>query len=510
MSATPTETSRPPRALGGLVRHSAIYGAVPLFRQLVSIGMTRFYADWLGAAGFGVKEIVDLWMVGLQQLLGQNALGAMVRFYYDRHAPEERARVVTSTTIVIGILAWAACGLALLVHRPLTPLMLGSGGTVGGGELETIVALVLLLIPFQLTSLSGFYYLQIQKRSGLFSTLQTAKLLFEVGMNVWLIGGLGLGVRGFLLGMLAGEALATLGLTGWMLWRLRPRVDWRVLRPIAIYALPLIPVGLCQFGLHQIDRRILLALVPGDAQAVTGVYGLGYKIGYLVNAMMLGSFLQIWQPWIYAVEDEEERAHLVARVSSYAVLAIAAATMGVVLLGRQAAMVLAGDPAFWEAWRVIPFVAAGYVFWALYQVSQIPLFIAKRTLRLFAINLAALALNVGLNLLLVPRMGFVGAGVATLATFAALAGLGMLASRSETRVPFELGRLGGVLACVLLAGGAALRLDAADAAGALAPAGAVLLKLAVWAALLAVAWRLLLRADERADLCRWLSALRPG
>ena len=85
--------------LGGLVRHSVIYSAAPLLRQLISVGMTRFYTGWLGTAAYGIKEIADLWMIGLQQLLGQNALGAMVRFYFEHRDPDERARVVTSSTV---------------------------------------------------------------------------------------------------------------------------------------------------------------------------------------------------------------------------------------------------------------------------------------------------------------------------------------------------------------------------------------------------------------------------
>ena len=276
----PAESRTEGRPLGGLVRHSAIYTAAPLLRQLISVGMTRFYTGWLGVAAYGIKEITDLWMIGLQQLLGQNALGAMVRFYFDHRDPDERARVITSSTIAVTILAWVFAGLALLVSGDLTPLMLGRGEEVTEAELVTILRLVLILIPLQLSTLAGLYYLQVLKRSGLYTTVQTAKLLFEVGLNFWLIGALGLGVRGFLLSMLAGEAITSLALTGWMLTTLKPRIDWSVLKPILIYALPLVPVGLCQFGLHQLDKRLLLHFAEeGVAQATTGIYGLGYKNG---------------------------------------------------------------------------------------------------------------------------------------------------------------------------------------------------------------------------------------
>jgi len=497
--------------LSGLFKHSIIYSAAPFLRQFISMGMTPLYNDWLKTARGGIKETADLWLIGLQQLLGQNALGAMMRFYYEQKDDHDRARVVTSCTIAVTLVAWIVCGVALAFAPSLVTPLFGSSEEIARSELTQVVQLVLLLIPFQLSTMSGMYYLMTLKMSRAFTTIQTCKLLFEVGMNFWLIGGLGLGVQGFLTSMLCGEILTSLGVTGWMLVRLGPHFDPRVFRPILVYAAPLIPVGVCQLALHQIDRRLIMEFAAPDvAASLTGIYGFGYKIGYLVTAMMLGPFVQIFQPWIFSVQDPAERGRLVARVSTYAVIAIGAATLGVQLFGRQAAVLLSGDPAFIVAYRVIPVIAAGYVFWALYHVSQMPLFLAKRTGRLFGINLAAVIINVGLNAFLIPRFGAMGAAIATCVTFASLAAMGMLASRSEASVPFELGRLVPVLGLVLIGGGAALWLDDLDHANRIPLAAALTLKSALFLALLFSLWRGVVSADERAELFRWIARRRSG
>jgi O-antigen/teichoic acid export membrane protein len=501
--------SPPKHHLKGLAKHSAIYSAAPVIRQLISVGMTRLYTGWLGTAAFGIKENVDLWVIGLQQILGQNILGSMVRFYFDREDPEERERVVSSCTVTVTIVAWLICGMAFCFNEDLAHLALGEGGGVTTSELEQILKLVLVLVPVQLSTLAGFHYLMILKRSGLYTTIQTAKLLVEVGLNFWLIGALGMGVRGFLISMLIGEILTSVALTGWMLVTVKPRVDWRVLRPILIYAAPLIPVGLCQLLLHQVDRRLIIHYWGGAAgQEMAGIYGLGYKISYLVTAMMLAPFIQIFHPWIFGITDPQERARLLARVSSYAVLAIGAASLGVILFGRQAAMMLGKTPEFWEAYRIIPFVAGGYVFWALYHVAQMPLFIAKRTGRLFIINLAAVVVNVGLNAWMIPRHGYVGAAITTAVTFAFLAGAGMIASRSEVRVPFELGRIGSVLGCVVIGGALALWIDTLDAGSHLTAVTAISLKGGVLGVLLLAIWFGGVQRSERTRLRAWIKARR--
>jgi O-antigen/teichoic acid export membrane protein len=498
---------RPPdRPLGGLVKHSAIYSAAPVMRQIIGIAMVRLYTAWLGTAGAGVKENADLWAIALQQMLGQNVLSAMVRFYYDRKSERERAAVVTSCTLVILLVAFAVCGAALAFVPWLTPLLLGRGDVVSDAELTQVCVLLLLLVPFQLGTVSGLYYLQALKRSGSYTAIQTAKLLVEVALNVWLMGVLDWGVKGFLVSRLVGEVLTSTGLVGWMLVTLRPRIDRKILAPIVRYAAPLVPVGILQLLLHQFDKRIVLELLGQD---LAGIYGFGYRIAYLVTNMILTPFVLIWQPWIFGVEDDGERARLVGRVSTYAVLTIAFVSLGVILFGRQAALILAGDPRFHSAYRVIPFLGTAYVFWALYNVSQTPLFLAKRTGRLFFVNLAAVVLSVTINTLwLVPRYGIVGAAIATLITFATLSGLGMLASRRSAGVQFELGRLGMVLACVTVGGAAALVVDSLEDGGELGHLAALVLKAVTLVVLALFLWKRVLHGDERGRFLAWVRERR--
>lgn len=497
--------------LTGLLRHSLIYSLVPFIRQAVSLGMNRLYTAWLLTARYGVKENVDIWMIAGQQLLGQNLLGGMVRFYFDHKEERDRRAVVSTCTILLTLVAWVTCGIGLGFSDTLSRVLLGRGdATVTSVDLQQVLQLMLILIPLQLSSLCGLYYLQILKRSRMYSGIQIAKLFVEITANFVLIGYLELGVQGFLMSMLIGELLLSVGLTGWMLKHVGLRLDFTVLKPILSYAAPLIPVGLCQTGLHQLDRRLIEHLSPGGFEDV-GVYGLAYKLGYLVTAMMLGPFLQIWQPWVFGVADARERAHLVARVSTYTVLAVASVSLVVILFGRQGVLVLAGAEEFRWAFQVVPLLATAYVFWALYHATQIPLFVAKRTGRLLVINLAALAVNVALNLWLIPKYAILGAAIATVTSFGVLAALGIVASRSEAAVPFEWKRITSTLLCVILGATLALLVDwelAWD--GNWAFLAGVPTKIALLALLESMLIFAVLRPDERHAVLDWVrSRIRP-
>ncbi|HKX46757.1 MAG TPA: polysaccharide biosynthesis C-terminal domain-containing protein, partial [Planctomycetota bacterium] len=484
--------------LSSLFQHSLTYSLVPLLGRAISVLMLYFYAKWMHEAEYGTSDLADLLFMALVQLLGANLLGGMTRYYFEHARAEDRAAVVSSCTLVIGGLASLAVGTLLVFRTDLAPILISPGDAiVGDSEMVDVLTIALLIVPLQLASQCGFYYLQILQRSRTYAALQLGKIVFELGLRIWMVGFAGLGVVGYVLPVLIGEATATLIVTGWTLWSTRARFSWAILRPIVAYTLPLIPVGLFQLGLHYADRRLLALFSPAElALTYVGIYGMGYKLGYLVTAGMLGPFIQIFHPWIYGVADPDEQARKLARVSTYAIVAITAASLFVVLLARQGLDLLPEDRRYGEAWRVVPYIATGYTLWAVYHVSQVPLFIAKQTGPLVLVNALALALNIALNAWLVPIHGYVGSGIATMLTFLTLAGLGMLASRGAMRVPFEVGRIALTVAAIAAASFVALEVDGrAD----LPLAQALAVKLAVGVVALVWLWRGVLRPEERAQ-----------
>lgn len=514
MTDGPPPTARPKSSsgsLGSLLRHSLNYSLVPIFGRVISVVMIAFYTAWFHTDEYGTVDLADLLLAGLVQLIGWNLLSGMQRFYFERTDERERDAVISSCTLLLTAVGWTVIGVLLMFREQLAPILISVDGSehVSPREILNVATVALLIVPLQLSSQSGFFYLQIRKQSGLYAKIALVKLVFELGLRIWFLFALGWGPVGFLLPVLIGEALCTIFLTGWVLSRVGLGFHWDVLRPIVGYTLPLIPVGVFQLGLHYGDRRLLDHFAPEAENGLdqVGIYGLGYKLGFLVTMAMLGPFVQIFHPWLYAEEDPDEQAKKVARVSTYGLLAMGAASLVVILFGKQGIDLLASKPDYLPAWRVVPLITVGYTFWAVYHITQIPLYIAKDTAPLMSINGGALILNVALNAWLVPRYGFVGSGWATLATFAALAVAGMFEARRVMSVPFELRRLALTVGAVGIAAVAALELDGWLPVATLGElAAAVALKGALAAVLLAALWLLVLTRDERLEVVAWLRA----
>jgi O-antigen/teichoic acid export membrane protein len=127
-------------------------------------------------------------------------------------------------------------------------------------------------------------------------------------------------------------------------------------------------------------------------------------------------------------------------VLTYFNLLMCAVTLGLALFAREIVTAMAA-PEFEPAWHALPIIALGYVFWAIFQVTSTAFYLKEKTGKITVLVACAALLNLGLNALLVPRIGYLGAAWSTVITFATLAITTWIASERLMPIRPELGRL---------------------------------------------------------------------
>src|SRR5262249_52483416 len=120
---------------------------------------------------------------------------------------------------------------------------------------------------------------------------------------------------------------------------------------------------------------------------------------------------------------------------------------GAMVTSREVIVMLA-SPKFQQAHIVLPYLVSGLVFSALTIFFRPGLLIHKRASKVATATLLACILNIALNVLLLPRIGLVGAALATMLSYAAI--VIFLARESFKVLPFKLEL--GSLAKYLFAG----------------------------------------------------------
>ena len=320
--------------------------------------------------------------------------------------------------------------------------------------------------------------LRIQDRPGLFSALSVLRHAVNIVLKVVLVMK-GLGVAGVVWSDALATGVFSLALLPILFRNAAPAFSWRLLAPALGFGLPKVPHGILVQALNLADRKILDLFVT---RAEVGIYQLGYTFGGTVK-FALSAFEPAWQPFVYAQARRPEAPAVLARVVTSAFAVFLAVGLAVAALGGNLLVLMTPrNPAFWAAAGIVPMVALAYLLQGAFLLGSIGIGIEKRARYYPMITAAAAATNVAGNFLLIPRFGITGAAWATVASYAVMAGLGVGISSRLYPVPFEKGRLAGLLAGAVLAYGIGRLLPGAGVTGLLAK-GAVVAAFGVFAAM---------------------------
>jgi O-antigen/teichoic acid export membrane protein len=268
---------------------------------------------------------------------------------------------------------------------------------------------------------------------------------------------LGRGAQGYLGGLLAGTALVAIPVLAVRLATGPPRRDLVV--PLLRFGVPLVPAGLSIWLLSSSDVY-LLKLLTGLQEV--GQYQFAHEL-LLVMVLPIMAFHMAWPSFLYrslAAGEEGERA--VVRIGHVFVLGLIGLGLAVSLLA-PAATAWVGGETYGESARVIPVLTLSVVLYGVFLVVSSGLYAAKATRRLPLIALVAAVVNILLDLVWIPRLGYVGAGMASAVANLALVLLAHRSAQSVRALAFPT-RSWAVLVTVAAAMGVAPRL-APDAGG---------------------------------------------
>lgn len=210
----------------------------------------------------------------------------------------------------------------------------------------------------------------------------------------------------------------------------------------ASYGLPVALSLIFALALASTDR-FLLAAYLGDA--TVGVYQAGYSLASRTLDVMFIWLGAAGGPALIVALQRGGGAALAkaAREQAGLMLALALpAALGLALVARPLTEVMVGPALAQGAAAVTPWIAASALFAGLttYYTHQ-AFTLGRRTgLLLLAMAIPA-ALNVGLNLILIPRLGLTGALIATTASYGAGLGASILLGRLAQPLPLPLGAL---------------------------------------------------------------------
>jgi O-antigen/teichoic acid export membrane protein len=414
-----------------LATTGAAYTAASILSKVIAVALLPLYTRYLTPTDYGAAEVMFAAVVSISIVVRLGLIEAVLRFYYKDD--EDPDRVVAST--FAGLFWFSTIGalVALPFAGPISEALLNRPAA-GLARISIGGLWVLTMFEFLLT------LFRLEERARAFFLTTIANVLATIGLTVVLVVGLDEGARGLLLGSYAAGAAFVLGLIALQWRRLSLLFDTALLRRLLRFGLPTMPAEVSLYLLNFIDRIIIVRSL-GLAEA--GLYSLAVKFAQAVNVLVRG-FQLAWPPLAYSIRDDEQARRTYATVVTLFVACCAFVVTGMWLLSRWIVRALAA-PKFFDSYEAIGLIAAAVTLYALYMAMVVILGRTGRTEFNFPAAIAALAVNLALNLILVPPLGIVGAGLALVASYLVVVALMYFFTQRLFPVPYQWGRLARIV-----------------------------------------------------------------
>jgi len=410
-----------------LAKHSAIYGLGGLVSRLLAVLLLPLYTSYLTPKDYGRVETLVALTAILVTLLRAGISNAFFRFYFDSSETAARLRVLrtsfwfTMTTATLGLVAgW--------IFAPWIADLLNLGPNQDGLVRAAFVGLWAQLNYEQLTAL-----FRVEERSTAFVAASLANVLLTIATTILLVVVFDEGALGVIVGNFTGTLIVYLALLGYRREQLGLEFDRELLRRMNRFGLPLVPSGLALWTLNFSDRFFLAHLKGQDD---VGRYSIGVRIASAM-VLLLVAFRTAWPAFAYSIEDDREARRTYGFVLTYLLFIACWLSLALGVLAPWLVRLLARDPAFWPGADVVAPLAFAGALWGGYTVLAIGIGRMRRTQFNWVITGSAAALDVVLNLLLVPRYGIHGAATAAVSAFALMFTAMALYAQRIYPVPYQ-------------------------------------------------------------------------
>ena len=153
--------------------------------------------------------------------------------------------------------------------------------------------------------------LRAKGAAGTVATIDTLSTIGLLLLNIYLIAVLKTSLFGMFLGKIIINSINMLVLFRWTSRELLAGMDWKLLRLAIGFGSPLVLSNLSMFVLNFPDRFFLQKL---QSLETVGIYGVGYKFGYLLSSLVIWPFFMTWHARMYVIHQRPDHEKIFARV----------------------------------------------------------------------------------------------------------------------------------------------------------------------------------------------------
>jgi O-antigen/teichoic acid export membrane protein len=399
------------RTLGRHVSHYFSGRVVVILLGFVSFPVfTRLFS----VSDYGVLSLLLKTVLMFTVISKLGVQNSVLRFYeeYAQQGHEGLRRYYSSVlfgTASIGIVVSVLFVAGLWLMPP----------TVVSPQLSRLLYTASLLIAIRAMQPMVAAFLRVEGRTKTYNALDIATKAGTILVIALLLLGWNGGIRAFLLATIAVEGGVVLALV--VTFALRGFIsvkafDATLFKSIVVFGLPLVAYEIASVVLDSGDRILVQHYLGAE---ILGYYSAAYNIAAYfqdslmspVNLALFPIFMKIWSE----KGKDETTKFLSKSLDLFLMLSIGLAA-AMIAVSPSAIVVLASHK-YARAQELLPMLIIGLVLYASHIFLNAGLLIYKQTTVMAKLVFGACLVNIGLNIVLLPRVGMRGAAIATLVSY---------------------------------------------------------------------------------------------
>jgi O-antigen/teichoic acid export membrane protein len=302
------------------------------------------------------------------------------------------------------------------------------------GSHPEYVQWVLLIVALDTLAVMPFSRLRHEGRPRKFAAIKVLNILINIGLVVFFLvyckGQHEKGAENFFaliydpaidIGYVFIAQLFASGVTLLLLWKEFTSFSFvwngKLIREMLIYTAPLVIVGFGGMINETIDRFMITSMYPGtseEARSANGIYSANAKLAIIIT-LFITAFRMGAEPFFFKQAKEENAQRTYARVMKFFVIACCLCFLSVMLFLDiwKYFMGVRKHPEYLEGLKIVPLLMLDKIFLGIYYNLSIWYKLTNKNLMAAYLTVAGAVLTIGINWLLIPRIGYVGCAIAS-------------------------------------------------------------------------------------------------
>lgn len=353
---------------------------------------------------------------------------ALYRVYYDYKTDIEKRQLVGTSIISVFFIAI----LSLLLLLIFSPIIGNIYASISFYPYFLYTILAILFIAFHSIPQA---LLQINEKALTFISLNIALFFIKSFFILYNVAFLKKGAIGYL----EADLLTDLIFIPLYYFSIRNHISlsWNfpMLKNLLLFSIPIIPGMLSAWVLNLSDR----IFIERNFDAVqVGIYSLGYQIAGLV-LLFTSAFKSAYDPYFYKIantDDSNTAKEKLYKTNYIFVLILLFVTFMVAFFSKEVVQIFFSEKYSISA-QVIPIVLLGYLFSQNSALLNNMVYQMKKTKVVMYITLFSALVNIGLNFILIPKFGIMGAAWTTAFSFLVMFVLSYILARRYYFIPYN-------------------------------------------------------------------------